>query len=71
MSFVSCFPVNIFKVWLIFRILKNTLVGYSHKAACVSTFVTECCEPRQARKGATVAVTLGTKGLLAQVVIDL
>ena len=49
-----------------YRVLKGATVGYSQVAVCVSTLVTKFCEPRQARKGATVAVASGAKGLLAQ-----
>ena len=51
------------------HVLIRRTVSYSHFAACVSTHVTNCCEPRQARKGATVAVASGAKGLLAQVAL--
>ncbi len=50
-------------------VLIRRAVSYSRSAACVSTHVTNYCEPRQARKGATVAVASGAKGLLAQVAL--
>ena len=50
-------------------VLIRRAVSYSLAAACVSAHVTKCCEPRQARKGATVTVASGAKGLLAQVAL--
>lgn len=47
-------------------VLIRRAVSYSLAAVCVSAHVTKCCEPRQARKGATVTVASGAKGLLAQ-----
>ena len=51
------------------HVLIRRAVSYSQSAACVSAHVTNCCEPRQARKGATVAVASGATGLLAQVAL--
>ena len=66
---------NACKVW--FNINSPIIVPLDHTlicgtgdrvlVICVGSFATIDCEPRQARKGATVAVDSGAQGLLAQV----